>query len=108
MLTYTLTPTSMVVAANQSGQQNVVINVMWEYTATDGIYIANSGPGNTQVTYTSGNPFTPYANLTEAQVAGWVLGAWTPDQTASYQKQLSDSIAAQQAAQYATPPLPWS
>ena len=105
--TYTLTPVSMVVASDQSGQQNVVVKVLWTYTAADGLYTATT-TGFTYVSYNPDNPFTPYANLTEAQVAGWVLSAWTPDQTAAIQKPLSDSIAAQQAAQYATPPLPWS
>lgn len=107
-ITYTLTPLSMSVAPTQSGQQNVVVNVLWEYTATDGVYVANSGPGNTFFTYSSKSSFTPYNQLTQAQVAGWVTSSWTPAQTALYQKQLADNLATQQAAQYATPPLPWS
>jgi len=107
-ITYTLTPTSMLVAADESGQQDVVVKVYWTYTAVDGLYSATNSFGYTNVTYTSGQPFTPYDQLTQAQVTQWVLGSWTPEQTTANQQPLANSIAAQQAAQYATPPLPWS
>jgi len=106
-ITYTLTPNILNVAPQQSGEQNVVIGVAWSYSATDGVYVSDFC-GNTQVAYVPGNPYTPYANLTEAQVAGWVTSSWSADQTTQYQKQLADLIAKQQISSTAAPPLPWS
>jgi len=107
-ITYTLVPLSMTVVPDQSGQQNVVVRVGWNYTGTDGVYVGINAAGFTELTYTEGNPFTPYQNLTQAQVIAWVLSAWSSEDTAARQKVVNDQIAAQQAAQYATPPLPWS
>ena len=98
----------MVVAANQDGQQNVVIKIYWSYTATDGTFTATNEHGYTNMTYIPGNPFTPYQNLTEADVVNWVLGSWTPDQLQANQQFLAKSIAAQQAAAYKFLPLPWN
>jgi len=67
---------------------------------TDGTNTGSFG-GTTALTYTEGSPFTPYADLTQEQVSGWVLGAWTADQTASYQSQLDSQLAV------TSPPLPW-
>ena len=45
--------------------------------------------------------------FTQAEVAEWVLGSWSPEQLAANQKPLADSIAAQKAAPYSSPKLPW-
>jgi hypothetical protein len=107
-ITYTLKPTSMVVAANENGQQNVAVKVYWSYTATDGIYTAINPRGYTFLTYVPGNSFIPYSNLTEEQVINWILASWTPEQTQANQQQLADNIAAQKEAKYSIPSLPWS
>ena len=62
--------------------------------------------GTASFTYTSGEPFTPYANLTQDQVLGW---CWTSggdkDATeAAVQQQLGNLIN----PPVITPPLPWS
>lgn len=100
-ITYALNITELQVAPQAEDQTDVVINVGWAYVGTDGTNSASFG-GTTALTYTQGNPFTPYNQLTMEQVSGWVLGAWTPDQTAAQQ----DAIAAQLAL--VSPPLPWA
>ena len=97
---YTLKVTEMVCAPQASGETDVVINVGWAYLGTDGTNTGSFG-GTTALTYTEGSPFTPYADLTQEQVSGWVLSAWTADQTASYQSQLDSQLAV------TSPPLPW-
>lgn len=106
-ISYSLIPTAMTVAARQGGETNVVIRVDWQYVATDGIYKAINPAGFTNLTYVSGAEFTPYDQLTQAEVAEWVLGSWSPEQLAANQKPLADSIAAQKAAPYSSPKLPW-
>lgn len=98
--TYTLNVTQMEVAPQAEGQTDVVVNVGWAYVGTDGTNSAAFG-GTTAVTYTQGNPFTPYNQLTEDQVAGWVLAAWSADQTQAQQTIIANQLA------LATPPLPW-
>ena len=100
-ITYTLNVTQMEVAPQAEGQTDVVINVGWAYVGTDGTNSAAFG-GTTSVTYTQGSPFTPYSQLTEAQVAGWVLAAWSADQTQAQQTYIANQLA------LATPPLPWA
>ena len=107
-ITYTLTPLSMTVAPQLDGEENVVVQIAWKYTATDGVYVAENALGFTPCSYTPGGQFTPYQNLTQAQVADWVLSSWTPEQTAHYQAQLAERIAQQKAAAYNMPPLPWA
>lgn len=106
MTTYTLTPTTLVNYPQHEGETDVVFRVVWAYSGVDGDYSA-SFSGQTDLTY-SGGPFTPYADLTEEQVVGWVLGAWTPEQTADYQAQLDAQIEAQRNPPTQVLPLPWA
>lgn len=98
--TYTLLPVEMTCYPTYESQTDVVFNVAWAYSATNGTSTASFG-GSTPVTYEVGAPFTAYADLTQEQVSGWVLSAWTADQTASYQSQLDSQLAV------TSPPLPW-
>lgn len=98
--TYTLLPVEMTCYPTYESQTDVVFNVAWAYSATNGTSTASFG-GSTPVTYEAGAPFTAYADLTQEQVSGWVLSAWTADQTSSYQSQLDSQLAV------TSPPLPW-
>lgn len=54
------------------GETDVVVTAMWQVTGVDGDYTANIG-GSSQFTLSPDSPsFTPYADLTEAQVIGWI------------------------------------
>ena len=55
---------------SHEGQTDVVFDVPWRLNARDGDY-SSSDWGNLKVTYESGSPFTPFADLTEAIVQGW-------------------------------------
>ncbi|CAB4165347.1 hypothetical protein UFOVP815_37 [uncultured Caudovirales phage] len=48
-----------------------VVVVHYNVSATDGTYQASTY-GTTSYTQTPGETYTPYANLTEATVVGWV------------------------------------
>ena len=87
-------------------QTDVVFNAAWRVNATDGTYFATSY-GTVGVTYTAGSSFTPYADLTQAQVIGWVQDAMGPEQVASIEAGLATNIANLVNPPVVTPPLPW-
>ena len=104
--TYTLTPTTLVNYPQAEGEIDVVYRVIASYVGTDGEYTASFFT-TTEVIYVQDEPFTPYADLTQEQVAGWVLDAWTPEQTAEYQAALDQSINNQKNPTTQVLPLPW-
>jgi hypothetical protein len=86
------------------GEQDVVFQVNWQCQAFDDVYSASSF-GNVPVTYSSGTPFTPYNQLTEEQVWGWV----NPQiNRTAIETNLQVLIDEQKNPQVVTPPLPWS
>lgn len=87
-------------------QTDVVFTVHWRLNATDGTYNATAY-GTVGVTYEAGTPFTPYAQLTQAEVVGWVQAALGPEQVASLEAGLATNIADQANPPVVSPPLPW-
>jgi hypothetical protein len=96
-------------------QSDVVFTVHWRCNATsDQTHVVNgevvpyaSTIYSTQgLTYVAGSAYTPYAQLTQDQVLGWI---WTSgvDQTAT-QTALDGMINAQINPTVITPKLPWS
>ena len=70
---------SMQTAPSVDGHTDVVVSANWRCIGVDGAYSA-SNYGSVSFA-APGNPFTNYADLTEAQVLGWV---WeTVDKTAT-------------------------
>jgi hypothetical protein len=92
----------------EDGQQDVVIYALWQC-----IGVAQNGQdqvsaamgGNTHFTYIAGSPFTPYNQLTQQQVLGWV---WQQVNQTSVEAEVATKIAAIVAPPVVTPPLPWS
>lgn len=92
---------------NYEQYQDVVITAHWRVNATDGTY--NSTVYGTQsFTFNGSTPFTPYADLTQAQVIGWVQDAMGPEQVAQIELSLATSIENQINPPVITPPLPWN
>lgn len=91
----------------QDGETDVVFTVHWRLNAVDGEYGATAY-GTVGVSYAPGQPFTPYADLTEAQVVGWVQAALGPEQVAQMEAALAANIAAQINPPVVSPPLPWA
>lgn len=89
------------------GETDVVFTVHWTLSGTDGTY--NGGVyGSVGVTLDEGATFTPYDQLTEAQVIGWVQDALGEDQVTAYEANVAQQIADQANPPVVTPPLPWS
>ena len=89
------------------GQADVVFTVHWQLNGTDGTY-NGSVYGSVGVTLDEGASFTPYADLTQAQVIGWVQDALGEEQVASYEANVAQQIENQINPPVVTPPLPWS
>lgn len=80
---------------------DTVVRVHWAYTGTLGERSAGVG-GVTDLVRDPLAPFTPFAQLTEEQVASWVQGAWSAEEKAERESAIESQLAV------ATPSLPWS
>jgi hypothetical protein len=87
------------------GQTDVVFTVHWSCTGTDGTYSGNAYSA-CSVTYVAGTPFTPFADLTQQDVLGWIwAGGVDKDATeAAVQQQIDNQIN----PPVVSPPLPWN
>ena len=61
-----------------------------------------------QVTYVAGSSFTPYAQLTNAEVVGWVQAQLGTAGVTSVETTLDTLINNQINPPVTTPPLPWA
>jgi hypothetical protein len=91
----------------EDGETDVVFTVHWTLTGTDGTY-TGSVYGSQAITIDPAAPFTAYADLTEAQVIGWVQSAMGAEKVASYEANVANQIKNQIDPPIVTPPLPWS
>lgn len=88
------------------GETDVVFTVHWTLNGTDGAY-AGSVYGSVGVTLDEGSAFTPYDQLTQAQVIGWVQDALGEDQVAAYEANVEQQIANDKNPPVVSPALPW-
>ena len=102
MTTYTTTISAMYTM--DTPEPGFVVNLLWTVTGVDGQYTA-SIDGNSQFTVQEGT-FTPYSQLTESQVLGWIPTEQIASAQACVQGQL-DSLANPPVSPQNTP-LPWS
>jgi len=105
MTTFNWIVTAMDCYPQADGETDVVFTVHWTCAGTDGTY--SSSVYNTQaVTYTAGSPYTPYADLTQDQVLGWIWSAGVDK--AATEAAVQQMIDNQINPPVVTPPLPWS
>jgi hypothetical protein len=108
MITYQWAVNSMTAYPEAEGEQNVVFQIAWVLSATDGTY-NSAAYGAVDTTYVAGTPFTPYDQLTLDQVNGWVATALGSDGIAKAQAYCDAAIAAQKDPNLPVmPPLPWN
>jgi hypothetical protein len=105
--TYTWSVVQMDAYPELDGNTDVVFTVHWTLTGTDGTYTAGVY-GSVGVTVDPGAPFTPYADLTQEQVIGWVKSALGDAQIAAYEANVAKQIADFANPPVVTPPLPWN
>jgi len=81
-----------------------VVNCLWQVTGVDGSNTA-SIEGNSQFTVQEGT-FTPYDQLTQAQVIGWIPAEQIDSAQACVQGQIDSMINPPVSPQ--NTPLPWT
>ena len=91
MTTFTTTVTQMYTLPQVEGQTDVVVNVIYLVTGVDDTYTANIS-FNQQYTIQQGGSFTPYSELTEAQVVAWVAPQTITNMEACVQGQINSMI----------------
>lgn len=106
MITKTWVVDQMSVYPQAEGQTDVVFYVAWRLNGTDGTYSATCY-GLITITYVAGTPYTPYADLTEAQVISWVQGAMGAETVAAYEDNIDAQIDTQVTPPVISYPLPW-
>ena len=105
MTQFSTTITAMYTLPQVDGQTDVVVNAQWTVTGVDGKYTADIG-GNSQFTITQGEGFIPYADLTEAQVIGWIPENQIESAQACVQGQLDSMV--NPPVSPTSQPLPWA
>ena len=105
MTTFTTTITQMYSLPQEAGQTDVVVNVQYLVTGVDGANTADIGFSQ-QFTIQQGEAFTPYAQLTQAQVVGWADPQTVSNMQACVQGQIDSMITPPVSP--SSQPLPWS
>lgn len=105
-ITYNWFVAQMEAYPEYEGNTDVVFTVHWCMDGTDGEYTAGVY-GSVDLTLDPGAPFTPYVDLTEAQVIGWVQSALGEEQVAAYEANVAQQIEDEINPPVVTPPLPW-
>lgn len=88
-------------------QADVVFTVHWTLTGVDGDHTGHVY-GSQGVDLNVQDGFTPFADLTEAEVMGWVHGAMGVDVVAAHEANVAQQIADQIDPPVIHPPLPWA
>ena len=105
MTTFTTTVTQMYTLPQEAGETDVVVNVNYLVTGVDGANTADIGFSQ-QFTIQQGEAFTPYAQLTEAQVIGWADPQTVSNMQACVQGQLNSAV--NPPVSPTNTPLPWT
>ena len=101
--TFTWTVIQMACLPQAEGQTDVVIKASWSLVGVQGQYDDNI-LGVTEFTYTGGS-FTPYDQLTQDQVLGWIWASGI-DKTQS-EAVMQARLDAMTTPAVVVPPLPW-
>lgn len=104
MTTFTTRITAMYTI--QQPSPDYVVNAIWQVTGVSGEYTASIG-GNTQFSSADQvGPVTPYAELTEAVVIGWIPEDAIASAQACVQGQIDSMITPPVSPE--NTPLPWT
>lgn len=106
-ITYNWIIEQMEAYPEKDGHTDVVFTVHWRANANEGNYNATSY-GSVGVTLDPDGDFTPYANLTQAQVVGWVKDALGAEQVDDIERGLAGQIEHLKSPPVVRPPIPWA
>jgi hypothetical protein len=102
MATITWSITNMVIIPQTDQYTDFAWQVEWSCTAANGTNTRSINASTTFYPSQQGQPYTPYDQLTEAQVVAWVKEALGPEKTANTESVATSLLTAQVA------PLPWA
>jgi len=102
MATITWSINSIVILPQVGQYTDFAWQVGWTCTATDGTNTRSMSSGVTFFPAQQGEGYTPYDQLTEAQVVGWVQTALGPEKTAQTEAVLTNDVTPMPS------PLPWA
>jgi hypothetical protein len=97
------------------GQTDVVILAHWRLLGTDTVVVNETPVVYTESVYgvqmvqpyVEGQAFTPYENLTQAQVISWVQDALGIQLILTYEQQIAQKIIDKISPSVIQPELPW-
>ena len=104
MTSFTTTINSMYTVNTPDPQY--VVNVLWEVTGVDGEYTAKIGGNTTFNSADQTGPVTPYDQLTQAIVIGWIPESAMTSAQQCVQGQIDSMITPPVSPQ--NTPLPWA
>jgi hypothetical protein len=107
-ITNTWAVTQMDCYPEYEGQDDVVFTVHWTLAGDDGEGHTGHVYGSCGVSLVVTDGFTPFADLTEAEVMGWVHDAMGVDGVAAHEANVAQQIADQIDPPVIHPPLPWA
>lgn len=105
-ITYDWIFNPLTVKPKEGSLTDVVIIVDWRRTAVDGNY-ASSVYGQVSLGPPNPSNYTAFADLTKAQVQGWVVSILTQEVVAQYDASLAQNIADQKNPPTIPLPPPW-
>jgi hypothetical protein len=106
MINYTWLAERLDAYPEKDGFNDVVFVVFWRCNAVDGDHTATLA-GKQSVTLDPDGEFTPYEDLQQWQVLGWVKDALTQKGVADIENNLAGMISQQIKPPEASPALPW-
>ncbi len=107
MIEYNWIVSQMDAYPEYEGHTDIVFTVHWRLDGTDGTHSAGVY-GSIGLTLDPAATFTPYANLTKAQVVGWIEDAMGEEQVAQYKSNIDSQIDALVNPTTITPRPPWA
>jgi hypothetical protein len=107
MITYTWVITALNSYPEYDGEQDVVFTIFATLLGTDGTYTSNVEVAQALV-LSNLAIYTPYADLTQDQVLGWLTEALGPQQIEQMQARIAAQITADNQPPFVQLPLPWS
>jgi len=105
--TYTWIISQLECYPQYEGHTDVVFTVHWRRQATDGTHMADVY-GSQVVALVPNAPFTPFAQITKAQVEGWLEDAMGTERVADLDATLDKQIESEKNPPIARPALPWA
>ena len=104
---FTTTITGMEAYPIKEGVALYVFRVYWNYLGSDSIY-ETAMQGSTDVPASDPQSATPYADLTQEQVMGWIQEYTPAWMWAEYSDKITAWIVAQYTPAVVSPALPWA